>query len=133
MKHIFSILFLAILCIAINSCSDETYNLKTPPVPSESIYAGLMEVSKTDDIFAKTQILATRLEAGEYKIIFFPKKLELRSYYVKVDNQGNIDVEYKLREEIAVEAGYDGTVFGELQIVNTSRSKLLHVPVAYVP
>lgn len=133
MKPIFSTIFLAALLTVVISCS-ETYTINIPPVPTETDYQGVMEVRKTDGNFAKTRIPGTGLEAGDYKIIVFPKELELKSYYVKADAQGNIDdVEYRLREEFSVEPGYDGTVFGMLQIVNVSRTRMLHVPVGYLP
>lgn len=132
MKTISSVIFLVTLLTGLFSCS-ETHTINIPPIPTETNYQGVMEVRKTDGTFAKTQIPGTTLEAGNYKIIVFPKELELRSYYVKADAQGNIDVEYRLREEITVEPGYDGTVFGMLEIINTSRTRMLHVPVGYLP
>ncbi len=62
-----------------------------------------MEVRKTDGNFATAQIPNTGLSAGNYKIIVFPKAMELKSYYVKADAQGNIAVAYKLEEAIEVE------------------------------
>jgi hypothetical protein len=92
-----------------------------------------MEVRKTDGNFATAQIPNTGLATGNYKIIVFPKAMELKSYYVKADEQGNIEVTYKLEKAIEVESGYDGTVFGVLRIINESGSRAINVPVGFVP
>lgn len=126
------ILLAAILMFLISGCEQE-HTLSTSPIPTIQNYQGVMEVRKTDGRFAKTEIPGTGLETGNYKIIIFPKQLELKSYYVKADSQGNIEVEYKLNEEITIESGYDGTVFGYLQIINETRSSVLNVPVGYLP
>lgn len=133
MKPIFNTILFASLLILIMSGCEEHHTISNAPIPTLSDYPGVMEVRKTDGHFAKTEIPRTTLEAGDYKIIVFPKQLELKSYYVKADSQGNIEVEYKLNEEIAVESGYDGTVFGILQIINETRSGILNVPVGYLP
>lgn len=128
-KNFILVIFTAILL----SCSDTYINPVEPPVPVNINYYGVMEVHKTGDDFAKTKIEGTTLEAGNYKIILFPQALELKSYYVKADAEGVIEVEYKLLEDFEVEAGYEGTVFGILQITNESYSMVLHVPVGYLP
>lgn len=132
MKPIYKIgLFLSMLLFVL-SCTDE-YTHSQNLVPTESNYNGVMEVRKTDGNFATTQIPLTNLSAGNYKIIVFPKAMELKSYYVKADAQGNIQIEYKLEKAIEVEPGYDGTVFGILRIINESGSSALNVPVGFVP
>lgn len=122
---IFSMIFI--------SCTDTYINHIESPVPVNIDYYGVMEVHKTGASFVKTEIPRTTFEAGNYKIIFFPKALQLKSFYVKADADGTIEVEYKLEEEIPVEPGYDGTVFGILQITNESHNEILHVPVGYLP
>ncbi len=133
MKPIYKNLLLFSLFVALLSCSEETIMFHQPPLPSESIYLGVMEVRKTDGDFATARILASRLEAGNYKIIAFPKAMELKSYYVQADAKGNISVEYKLEKAIEVQAGYEGTVFGVMRIINESRTHTLNVPVGFVP
>lgn len=128
-KNFIIVIFTAILL----SCSDTYINYVEPPVPVNIDYYGVMEVHMTGAVFAKTEIQGTTLAAGNYKIILFPKALELKSYYVKADAEGSIEVEYKLVEDIAVEPGYEGTIFGILNITNESRSMVLHVPVGYLP
>lgn len=128
-KNFIIVIFSAIFL----SCSDTYINHVESPVPVNIDYYGVMEVHKTGAGFAKTEIPGTTLEAGNYKIILFPKALELKSYYVKADAEGTIEVEYRLVEEIAVEPGYDGTVFGFLLITNESHNEVLKVPVGYLP
>jgi len=125
--------FIIICSVILLSCTDTYIHTADPPIPVNREYNGVMEVHKTGTGFAKTEIPKTTLAAGSYKIILFPKALELKSYYVKADAEGTIEVEYKLVEEITVEPGYEGTVFGLLQITNESRNEVLHVPVGYVP
>jgi hypothetical protein len=122
-----------ILSVILLSCSDTYINHVESPIPVNREYNGVMKVRKTGAGFAKTQIPRTRFAAGNYKIILFPKTLEIKSYYVKADAEGTIEVAYKLAEEIAVELGYEGTIFGILQITNESHSEVLHVPVGYLP
>lgn len=128
-KH-YIILFFSLMLL---SCTDTYIHTVDPPIPVNREYNGVMEVHTTGNSFAKTEIPRTTLAAGNYKIILFPKALELRSYYVNADAEGTIEVEYKLVDEITVEPDYEGTVFGILQISNESRSEVLHVPVGYLP
>jgi hypothetical protein len=114
------------------SCSD-TYTLQQTPVPVHTTYLGVFEVSRTSGSFVTGQIPNTPLEAGNYKIVVFPSALELKSYYVKADAQGNIAVEYKLDKSFDVEPGHDGVIFGIIQIINVMRNNILDVPVGYLP
>ncbi len=132
MKSLYKFLILFPLLSLFLSCTDHYVN-SLNPVPAETTYFGVMEVRKTDGNFATAQIPNTGLSAGNYKIIVFPKAMELKSYYVKADAQGNIAVTYKLEEAIEVEPGYEGTVFGLLRIINESGSQAINVPVGFVP
>ena len=133
MQAIYKTTILLLFSAILLSCSDTYINHVGNPIPVNRNYQGVMEVHKTKADFAIAQIPGTALAAGNYKIILFPKALELKSYYVKADAQGTVEVAYKLVEEMTVESGYDGTIFGVLQIVNESRSEILHVPVGYLP
>lgn len=132
MRTTYKILILLLVISAFVSCTDYYVNSQTP-VPVERNYHDVMEVRKTDGNFTVAQILNSGLAVGNYKIIFFPKAMEIKSYYVKADAQGNIQVEYKLEKAIDVEPGYDGTVFGVLRIINESGNNALNVPVGFVP
>lgn len=132
MRKTYKILILFLVISLFVSCTDYYVNSQTP-VPVETNYYDVMEVRKTDGNFSVAQIPNSGLAVGNYKIIVFPKALEIKSYYVKADAQGNIQVEYKLEKEIDVEPGYDGTVFGVLRIINESGNSALNVPVGFVP
>lgn len=132
MRSFYKILIILSILTCFVSCTDHYVN-SLNPVPTETTYFGVLEVRKTNGSFATAQIQNTGLSAGNYKIIIFPKAMELKSYYVKADAQGNIEVAYKLEEAIEVEAGYEGTVFGVLQIINESGSQAINVPVGFVP
>lgn len=132
MKSLYKFLIIFSLLSLFISCTDHYVN-SVNPVPTETTYFGVMEVRKTDGNFATAQIPNTGLATGNYKIIVFPKAMELKSYYVKADEQGNIEVTYKLEKAIEVESGYDGTVFGVLRIINESGSRAINVPVGFVP
>lgn len=132
MRTTYKILILLLVISAFVSCTDYYVNSQTP-VPVERNYHDVMEVRKTDGNFTVAQILNSGLAVGNYKIIVFPKAMEIKSYYVKADAQGNIQVEYKLEKAIDVEPGYDGTVFGVLRIINESGNNALNVPVGFVP
>jgi len=132
MRSFYKILIILSILTCFVSCTDHYVN-SLNPVPVETTYFGVLEVRKTDGSFATAQIQNTGLSTGNYKIIIFPKAMELKSYYVKADAQGNIEVAYKLEEAIEVEAGYEGTVFGVLRIISESGSQAINVPVGFVP
>ena len=132
MRTTYKILILLLVISVFVSCTDYYVNSQTP-VPVERNYHDVMVVRKTEGNFTVVQILNSGLAVGNYKIIFFPKAMEIKSYYVKADAQGNIQVEYKLEKAIDVEPGYDGTVFGVLRIINESGNNALNVPVGFVP
>jgi hypothetical protein len=132
MRTTYKILILLLVISAFVSCTDYYVNSQTP-VPVERNYHDVMVVRKTEGNFTVVQILNSGLAVGNYKIIVFPKAMELKSYYVTADAQGNIQVEYKLEKAIDVEPGYDGTVFGVLRIINESGNNALNVPVGFVP
>jgi hypothetical protein len=132
MRTTYKILILLLVISAFVSCTDYYVNSQTP-VPVERNYHDVMVVRKTEGNFTVAQILNSGLAVGNYKIIVFPKAMELKSYYVTADAQGNIQVEYKLEKAIDVEPGYDGTVFGVLRIINESGNSALNVPVGFVP
>ncbi len=132
MRTTYKILILLLVISAFVSCTDYYVNSQTP-VPVERNYHDVMVVRKTEGNFTVAQILNSGLAVGNYKIIVFPKAMELKSYYVTADAQGNIQVEYKLEKAIDVEPGYDGTVFGVLRIINESGNNALNVPVGFVP
>ena len=132
MRTTYKILILLLVISAFVSCTDYYVNSQTP-VPVERNYHDVMVVRKTEGNFTVAQILNSGLAVGNYKIIVFPKAMEIKSYYVKADAQGNIQVEYKLEKAIDVEPGYDGTVFGVLRIINESGNNALNVPVGFVP
>jgi hypothetical protein len=132
MRTTYKILILLLVISAFVSCTDYYVNSQTP-VPVERNYHDVMVVRKTEGNFTVVQILNSGLAVGNYKIIVFPKAMELKSYYVTADAQGNIQVEYKLEKAIDVEPGYDGTVFGVLRIINESGNSALNVPVGFVP
>lgn len=132
MRTTYKILILFSVLSVLVSCTDHYVNSQNL-VPVETNYYDVMEVRKTTGSFATAQIPKSGLAAGDYKIIVFPKAMEIKSYYVKADAQGNIQVEYKLEKAIDVEPGYDGTVFGILKIINESASNALNVPVGFVP
>ncbi|MCE5205907.1 MAG: hypothetical protein LLF80_07385 [Porphyromonadaceae bacterium] len=132
MKSLYKILILFSILSCFISCTDYYVN-SLNPVPVETTYFGVMEVRKTDGNFATAQIPNTGLPNGNYKIIVFPKAMELKSYYVKADAQGKIEVAYKLEKAIEVEPGYEGTVFGVLRIINESGSRAINVPIGFIP
>ena len=132
MRMTYKILILFSVVSLYVSCTDH-YVSSPSIVPAETTYFGVMEVRKTDGNFATAQIPNSGLAAGNYKIIVFPKTMEIKSYYVKADAQGNIQVEYKLEKAVEVQPGYDGTVFGVIRIINESGSNALNVPVGFVP
>lgn len=132
MKSLYKIMVLFSILSCFISCTDHYVN-SLNPIPVETTYFGVMEVRKTDGSFATAQISNTGLPTGNYKIIVFPKAMELKSYYVKADAQGKIEIAYKLEKDIEVEPGYEGTVFGVLRIINKSGSRAINVPVGFVP
>lgn len=131
MRTISRIFILFMMISVFISCTDH-YEVSLIPVPTETDYYDVMVVQKTDGNFSTTHISNSGLESGNYKIIVFPKAMEIKSFYVNADAQGNIQVEYKLEKAIDIEPGYDGTVFGVLRIINESGSRALNVPVGFV-
>jgi len=116
------------------SCTDTYINHIESPVPVNIDYYGVMEVHKTGAVLVKTENTENDvLKRETIKSFFSQKHYNFKSFYVKADADGTIEVEYKLEEEIPVEPGYDGTVFGILQITNESHNEILHVPVGYLP
>lgn len=132
MKHLYKIVFLFAVCFWTTACSDTIYEQKINPDPTISHYYDVVALHLTDGKYATVEIPRTRLSAGRYKIIAFPKAMNLKSYYVEADAQGTIRLEYQLDKSFTIDEGYDGTVFGFLQISNMSRSAVLSVPVGYV-
>ncbi|WP_221407983.1 hypothetical protein [Proteiniphilum sp. X52] len=114
------------------SCS-ETYVMQQASEPSYVVYPGVFEVKQTGGKFVTGQISKTALEGGEYKIIAFPNALQLKSYYVKADAQGNISLEYKLEKSFDVTSGHDGVIIGVMQITTLKHNRILNVPVGYLP
>lgn len=128
----YKILSLLLMLTVAFSCSD-TYVMQSTPDPSYATYFGVFEVKQTGKDFVVGQIPRTSLEAGEYKIVFFPNALQLKSYYVKADAQGNVSVEYKLEKSFEVAPGNDGVIIGVMQISTLNHNKILNVPVGYLP
>ena len=128
----YKIISLLVLLTMAFSCS-ETYVMQQAPEPVYVVYPSVFEVKQTGGNFAAGQISRTSLEAGEYKIIAFPNALQLKSYYVKADAQGNISVEYKLEKSFEVAPGHDGAIIGVMQISTLQHNKILNVPVGYLP
>lgn len=114
------------------SCN-EMYVLNYPPQPSHQDYFGYLNVKKTDGKFVTTTLEGPALPSDDYKIVVFPSSIEFKSLYIAVGKNGAASFEYKLDKTYEIESGYNGTVIGVLQLITSSQSDIINIPVVYMP